>query len=320
MRIGAALCLGLCSAALCACTPEHAPPDRPSGSPILLDQGARWTDAKRADFYTRDQGSQIMPLAWLTALKQPSGQPFLADSLDRYGYLPNPANDERPAGRLHRGRAGGQRDRRHDLRRLPHAADRGRRSRPIGSTAARRSSDFQSFLADLDTAVGAVLASERGLRRLRRRGAGRHRRPADDRARCARRSSLVPALPHADDPRAADGALGAGPARRGGDDLQPADRPRSRPAAQLPDPGQHPAGRRAGALPVPVERGDPGQDAVAGLRRQRQRHPGPRPQSRRGLRRVRDLPSAEGQLARPGRRLPRPTTRPISTGWTGWRS
>ena len=33
-----------------------------------------------------------MPLSWLEALKQPNGQPFLADNLSRYGYLPNPAN------------------------------------------------------------------------------------------------------------------------------------------------------------------------------------------------------------------------------------
>ena len=32
----------------------------------------------------------------------------------------------------------------------------------------------------------------------------------------------------------------------------------------------------AGPLPVPVERGDPGPHPVAGLRRQRQHHPGPR--------------------------------------------
>jgi hypothetical protein len=41
----------------------------------------------------------MIPLAWLRALKQPNGQPFLADSLGRYGYLPNPANsDQLPVG------------------------------------------------------------------------------------------------------------------------------------------------------------------------------------------------------------------------------
>ena len=34
----------------------------------------------------------MIPLDWLRSLKQASGQPFLADSFARYGYLPNPAN------------------------------------------------------------------------------------------------------------------------------------------------------------------------------------------------------------------------------------
>ena len=59
----------------------------------ILPQGENWTETDRANFYSQDQGSQIMPLAWFRALKQPSGQPFLADNLSRYGYLPNPATD-----------------------------------------------------------------------------------------------------------------------------------------------------------------------------------------------------------------------------------
>ena len=35
-----------------------------------------------------------MPLKWISALKQANGLPFLADSLGRYGYLPNPKNTE----------------------------------------------------------------------------------------------------------------------------------------------------------------------------------------------------------------------------------
>jgi hypothetical protein len=67
-----------------------------------LDQGNDWTDATRTEFYSRDQGSQIIKLAWLQALRQEDGQPFLADGLARYGYLQNG---------------------RHDLCRVPHAAD-----------------------------------------------------------------------------------------------------------------------------------------------------------------------------------------------------
>src|SRR5580693_8297649 len=68
-------------------------------TPEFVNQGPNWTAATRADFYSRDQGSRMIPLAWLRALKQPNGQPFLSDSLVRYGYLPNPANsDQLPVG------------------------------------------------------------------------------------------------------------------------------------------------------------------------------------------------------------------------------
>ena len=59
---------------------------------IYVGQGASWTPATRASIYSQDQGSSMIPYDWLAALKQPNGQPFLADSLGRYGYLTNPAN------------------------------------------------------------------------------------------------------------------------------------------------------------------------------------------------------------------------------------
>ena len=178
MRIGAALCLGLCSAALCACTPEHAPPDRPSGSPILLDQGADWTDAARADFYSRDQGSQIMPLAWLEALEQPGGMPFLADSLGRYGYLANPANNNLlPVGFTAAGPEGSE------IAGMTCAACHTRQISVGGSEyridGGPAIADFQSFLADLDTAVGAVLASDAAFQAFARRVLGATAQPAD---------------------------------------------------------------------------------------------------------------------------------------------
>ena len=179
MRIGVALCLGLCSAALCACTPEHAPPDRPSsGSPILLDQGAGWTDATRADFYSRDQGSQIMPLAWLEALEQPSGTPFLADSLGRYGYLANPANNNfLPVGFTAAGPEGSE------IAGMTCAACHTRQISVDGSEyridGGPAIVDFQSFLADLDTAVGAVLASDAAFQAFAQRVLGATAQPAD---------------------------------------------------------------------------------------------------------------------------------------------
>ena len=57
-----------------------------------LDQGKQWGPISRFDFYSRNQGSQMIPLAWAKALKAPDGKPFLADKLARYGYLPNPLN------------------------------------------------------------------------------------------------------------------------------------------------------------------------------------------------------------------------------------
>jgi hypothetical protein len=55
-------------------------------------QGTNWTPATRADFYSRDRGSRMIPLTWLQNLKQASRQPLRSDNLARYGYLPNPAN------------------------------------------------------------------------------------------------------------------------------------------------------------------------------------------------------------------------------------
>jgi hypothetical protein len=64
-------------------------------APIAVDQGGDWTPAKRDEFYSLDQGSRIMPLSWINALKLPDGTPFMADSLRRYGFLPNDASPAR---------------------------------------------------------------------------------------------------------------------------------------------------------------------------------------------------------------------------------
>jgi hypothetical protein len=68
-----------------------AAPAKPA-EPVRVDQGRDWTAATARDYYSRDQGSRLIPWAWISALKQPNGQPFMADSLERYGYLPNPAS------------------------------------------------------------------------------------------------------------------------------------------------------------------------------------------------------------------------------------
>jgi hypothetical protein len=63
-----------------------------SGAPVPVDQGKNWTETARTNFYSHDQGSRLIPLRWIAALKQPDGEPFLAASLSRYGYLPNEAS------------------------------------------------------------------------------------------------------------------------------------------------------------------------------------------------------------------------------------
>jgi RoxA-like, cytochrome c-like len=125
-------------------------------APIAVDQGGDWTPAKRDEFYSLDQGSRIMPLSWINALKLPDGTPFMADSLRRYGFLPNDASPARlPVGFTAAGQPGDE---------------------AIGMTCAACHTrqiefddkayridggpaiiDFQSFVSDLDVAVDTVL-------------------------------------------------------------------------------------------------------------------------------------------------------------------
>jgi cytochrome c553 len=69
-------------------------PSLAATAPIMTNQGTQWTSLTRQKFYTLDQGSRIMPLKWLRALKQANGLPFMANSMSRYGYLPNPNSVE----------------------------------------------------------------------------------------------------------------------------------------------------------------------------------------------------------------------------------
>ncbi|MBK8175795.1 MAG: hypothetical protein IPK66_11175 [Rhodospirillales bacterium] len=125
-----------------------------------LEQGGGWTCRVRNEFYQRDQGSRIIPLRWVQALSQVDGQPFLADGLARYGYLPNPSASTHglPVGFL----AAGQRG--EEALSMTCAACHTRQIE-VGPSVYRVDGgpaivDFQSFLADLDRAVGEVLASE----------------------------------------------------------------------------------------------------------------------------------------------------------------
>ncbi|HEY1475617.1 MAG TPA: di-heme-cytochrome C peroxidase [Pseudolabrys sp.] len=126
---------------------------------IYTDQGENWTAARRLDFYSKDQGSRMIPLAWLQALKQANSQPFLTDSLARYGYLPNPANNnELPVGFTASGPAGLQ------IVGMTCSACHTRQITAGGKTyridGGPAIVDFQSYLSDLDTAVGNILATD----------------------------------------------------------------------------------------------------------------------------------------------------------------
>jgi hypothetical protein len=86
------LSVGWVATALLSFSPTLAIGETPL-SYITIDQGSSWTKEVRKDFYSRDQGSRLIPLSWMVALKQSNGKPFLEDSLSRYGYLVNDLSD-----------------------------------------------------------------------------------------------------------------------------------------------------------------------------------------------------------------------------------
>lgn len=134
-----------------------------AAEPVIVDQGTKWTDTDRKDFYSRDQGSRLMPLQWIIALKQPNGEPFMADNLGRYGYLPNETSH--PAGMpigftIANGQNGqeiGMNCAACHTRQIEVAGTRYRIDGGPGIV------DFQSFLADLDVAVNAVLTNQQAF-------------------------------------------------------------------------------------------------------------------------------------------------------------
>ncbi len=134
--------------------------------PVTVDQGPNWTTATRTEFYSQDQGSQMMPLSWLKALKQSGGKPFLAGSLGRYGYLPNPASPTPglPVGFTVNGTGAST------MVGMTCAACHTRQIEAGGSAyridGGPAIVDFQSMLQDLDTSVGGVLADDTAFRRF----------------------------------------------------------------------------------------------------------------------------------------------------------
>ena len=130
-------------------------------SSIVYDDAQGWTPKVRTDWYRADQGSRLMPMAWLKALHQPDGTPFLADALTRYGFLEDtgPNNPDRlPIGLSVAASPSGP------MAGLTCAACHTRDITAAGKTwrldGAPAFIDFQSFLADVDSAVIRALASD----------------------------------------------------------------------------------------------------------------------------------------------------------------
>jgi len=136
------------------------PPEKDATQQELLktgvDQGPQWFRNTRAQFYSQDQGSRLMPLRWLAALKQADGTPFLADGLSRYGYLRNNENPLTllPAGFTTNGPTG------NESVGMNCAACHTREIQVDGKSyridGGPAIADFQSFLSDLDKAFVRV--------------------------------------------------------------------------------------------------------------------------------------------------------------------
>jgi len=103
-----------------------------------------------------------MPLRWMASLKQANGKPFLEDSLSRYGYLANPDKGSNPRG-LPVGFTAANFDGAESVGMTCSACHT--RQIEVNGTPYRIDGgpaivDFQSFLADLDGAVGKVLKDQ----------------------------------------------------------------------------------------------------------------------------------------------------------------
>ena len=147
-------------AAACSVMAPAAAPDDAAGAVRTLDQGGDWTRSDRVGFYSRDQGSRIMPLAWMRSLRAPDGTPFLADGLRRFGYI---ANGDVPSSPLPVGFVVGKQEGEDAIGMTCAACHtrqivaNGQAWRVDGGPAL---ADFQRFLTELDAAVGEVLASD----------------------------------------------------------------------------------------------------------------------------------------------------------------
>ncbi|OSJ19304.1 hypothetical protein BST63_03225 [Bradyrhizobium canariense] len=125
-----------------------------AADPVPIDQGAEWTSTRRNDFYTLDQGSRLIPLSWIMALKLPDGRPFMDHGLQRYGFLKN-GTATLPLGFTSTGQAG------REILGLTCSACHTRQIEVSGTSyridGGPALIDFQKFLSDLDVAVDKLV-------------------------------------------------------------------------------------------------------------------------------------------------------------------
>ena len=155
LRRAALGALAVAAATWCVATPAQ----DPGATVNRFDQGSQWTAGQRTDFYTRDQGSRIMPLAWFMALERADRSRFAPDGMLRYGYLDNPdARNGLPVGFLAAGKGGNT-----SLSMTCSACHT--RQIEVGGAPWRVDGgpaivDFQAFLTDVDLSVGHVLSDQ----------------------------------------------------------------------------------------------------------------------------------------------------------------
>jgi hypothetical protein len=73
-------------------------PAFPSRSDEIVNVEQGWSPADKTEWYTKTQGSRLLPLSWLRALEQPdSDKPFLApEYMAGFRYLPGPGASDLP--------------------------------------------------------------------------------------------------------------------------------------------------------------------------------------------------------------------------------
>ncbi len=127
--------------------------------PSSIPGAGPWDERAWNDYYSVSQGSRLIPWDWIKALKQADGQPFLADGFARYGYLANPASPTpgAPVGFVVADGVFG-----------PTCAACHTRQIEVEGKAYRIDggpsfADIGALWADLDTAVGKVLADTTGF-------------------------------------------------------------------------------------------------------------------------------------------------------------